>query len=109
MGVMRYLSAALWLCVFLSCAGALAKDLLVFGAEWCPSCAQLKAAIEKDPSLVDGFEVSIIDIEQEPQLAKTYDVKTVPLLIVLHRDGTLRRKVGFSGAADLKAWLQKQK
>lgn len=105
---MRYLSAALWLCLVLSCPSALAKDLLVFGAEWCPSCLQLKAAIEKDPALVDGFEVSIIDIDQEPELAKTYGVKTVPVLIVLHPDGTMRRKVGFRNAAELKAWLQKQ-
>lgn len=103
---MRCLFAALLLCVAFSCANVSAKDLLVFGADWCPNCEQLKTAIEKDPTIVAGFDVSIIDIDQNPDLAKTYGVKAIPVLIVLEPDGKLRRKIGFRNAADLRAWLQ---
>ena len=85
---------------------ASAKDLFIFSAEWCPNCVQLKNAIEKDPALVVGFDVLLIDIDAEPELAKVYDVKAIPVLIVLEPNGKLRRKIGFTNSADLKKWLK---
>lgn len=103
---MRYLFVSLLLCCGFSAPAVCAKDLLVFGADWCPGCVQLKAAIEQDPELVDGFEVSLIDIDQEPDIAKVYGVKNIPVLIVLEPGGKLRRKVGFRNVAELRAWLK---
>lgn len=103
---MRYVFVTLLLCCVFSGSVVCAKDLFIFGAEWCPSCVQLKAAIEQEPALVNGFEVSLIDIDQEPEIAKVYEVKTIPVLIVLEPGGKLRRKVGFRSVAELRAWLK---
>lgn len=103
---MRYLFSFVicWSLLFSSVGEA--KDLLVFGADWCPSCVRLKTAIEKDPDLVAGFVVLMIDTDKEPEIAKAYGVKNIPVLIVLEPGGVLRRKVGFSTAAELKKWLR---
>ena len=61
-------AAVLWLLA----ATAAADELLIFSADWCPSCQQLKAAIEQDPALVSGYEVVILDLDKNPDLAKGY-------------------------------------
>jgi thioredoxin-like negative regulator of GroEL len=85
---------------------AAADDLLIFSADWCPSCQQLKAAIEQDPALVNGYTVVILDLDKNPDLAKGYKVRTIPALLHLQPDGKIRRKVGFKNAAELKRWLE---
>lgn len=106
---MRYLSSFVIYCCLLLGGVVEAKDLLVFGADWCPNCVKLKTAIEKDPDLVAGFDVLLIDTDREPEIAKAYGVKNIPVLIVLAPGGALRRKVGFKNAADLKKWLREAK
>jgi thioredoxin-like negative regulator of GroEL len=61
---------------------------------------------ERSTGIWRGFELSLIDIEQEPQIAKAYGVQAIPVLIVLEPGGKLRKKIGFRNTADLKAWLQ---
>jgi len=105
MQVIRLFIAA-GVCLF----GALyaqADDLLVFGADWCPSCVALKAVLAKQPELADGYDLVIIDVDLEPAFAAKYAVKAVPVLVILHADGTIRRTVGFTGVENLKQWLQK--
>lgn len=103
---MRYLFSFVVCCSLLFASVSCAKELLVFGADWCPNCVQLKKAIEKDPDIVVDFEVLIVDVDQEPTIARAYDVHKIPALIVREPGGFLRRKVGFRDAADLKKWLK---
>jgi thiol-disulfide isomerase/thioredoxin len=86
----------------------LADDLLIFGADWCPRCQELKAAIAADPALVDGYAVSFLDLDDNPELAKGYKIDVVPALLHLQPDGKIRRKVGFKNPAELKRWLKGQ-
>ena len=83
-----------------------ATDLLIFSAEWCSSCLQLKAAIEQDPALVDNYNVVILDFDKNPDLVKSYKIRSIPAILHLRSDGTIRRKIGFKNAAELKRWLE---
>lgn len=80
-------------------------DLLIFSATWCGPCQQLKKTIEANPQLVDAYEVYLIDVDEEKEMAQQYGVKSLPTLIILQPNGKLRRKSGFSGVADLRRWL----
>ena len=95
-------AAVLWLLA----ATATADELLIFSAGWCPSCQQLKAAIEQDPALAAGYEVVIIDFDKNPDLAKGYKIRSIPAILHLQPDGKIRRKVGFKNAAEFKRWLE---
>ena len=109
-GYMRHLFFVWLLSAVVSCPAVYAEDLtlLIFGAEWCGACKKLEAVIAQEPAIVLGFSVAEFDIDAEPDLAKNYGIRTVPTLIVLEPDGTMRRKVGFTGKADLAQWLRQK-
>lgn len=92
----------LWLCA----ASACSDELLIFSADWCPSCQQLKAAIEQDPTLVADYAVVILDFDNNADLAKGYKIRSIPAILHLQSDGKIRRKVGFKNSAEFKRWLE---
>lgn len=99
---MRYAAA---LVLMLLVAATKADDLYLFTRPGCPPCDKLKAAIAADPSLVAGFDVYKVDTAARPDLAQTWKVSGVPV-VVLVRDGKeIRRRVGFTTADDLRDWL----
>jgi ribonucleoside-diphosphate reductase alpha chain len=49
--------------------------LLLFTASWCEPCTDLKQWLEDN-----DYEVNIIDIDVEPDIAKMYDIHSVPTL-----------------------------
>ena len=42
---------------------ALAKDLFVFGADWCPACVKLKNFIKSNPKAFEKYNVESFDID----------------------------------------------
>lgn len=106
---MRFFFAVMLLCFCISTAAAEDLDLLIFGADWCPSCAQLKTAIENDPTLIAGYRVKIFDLADDADLASRYKITAVPALLAFTTDGEIRRKIGFNGVSDLRRWLQDKK
>ena len=45
----------------------LAKDLVIFGADWCPSCVKLKKYIKANKSKIN-FIVQELDFDREKEL-----------------------------------------
>lgn len=71
--------------------------LIVFGATWCGPCKALKAAVDKLEGEFKGtmfmqaaYEV---DIDVEPTLARKFQVKGVPTVIVM-RSGAVQARAG---------------
>jgi thioredoxin-like negative regulator of GroEL len=59
------------------------NKLKVFGAGWCSSCKQLKAALEKV-----NINFEYIDIDVNPELAKEFNIRSLPTSIVGERQIT---------------------
>ena len=85
------------------------KDLKVFklGAEWCPPC---KAA---DPILKEVSEefseIYKIDIEQFPDLARDFEVRSIPTIIFM-KDHELVDKInGLFSKEDLLKLIERNK
>lgn len=87
-------------------ASLVAAELLIFGADWCPSCHKLTAALSAQPTLAGNYTVTIFDVEKVPDLAKMYGITSVPALLVLKNNGAIKRKVGFTTPDNLKTWLR---
>lgn len=104
---MRHIFFFVVLCVGLFASTVFADDLLIFSADWCPSCVRLKQAIQANPSIVDGFTVSVIDFDAQRNLARKHGVKRIPTVVRVLSNGQTVKKVGFTTGADLKQWLQK--
>ena len=74
-----------------------------FSATWCPPCRQLKPIFQK---LEEEFEGRInfitIDVDEMPELAQSYGVQSIPMLLFIGRDGKIvNTLVGFQSRAQL--------
>lgn len=95
------------LCAVMILAGslAIAEDLYVFTRPGCSPCDDLKAALKRDPSLIAGHQLYMIDTKAHPEIAARYGIKAVPVLI-LFRDGKeISRRIGFASEQELRDWL----
>lgn len=70
-------------------------SLVDFSAEWCGPCKTM-APILKDVKKELGDTVTIIkvDVDQSPQAAQTYEVQSVPTLILFKNGRQLWRQSG---------------
>jgi thioredoxin-like negative regulator of GroEL len=62
--------------------------VLAFTASWCEPCRRNVPALAQIRA--SGVNVQIIDIDERPQLAKRYNVATVPMYIVYVCGGAVR-------------------
>lgn len=68
---------------------------LYFTAPWCQPCKTLGPIM--DEVAASGVEVHKIDVDQDPTLAQTYHVMSVPTVIAI---GAGQERARFSGARD---------
>lgn len=70
------------------------KPVLVdFGATWCGPCRQMEPAIH---SLAKDFEVRTVDVDNEPELASRYQIRSIPALLIFHKGEIAVRHVGLT-------------
>ena len=69
--------------------------LVDFWAEWCAPCRAVGPIVEALAEEFDGRAVvGKVDIESEPALAKRFDVRSIPTLLVLRNGEVVDRIVG---------------
>jgi thioredoxin 1 len=59
------------------------KEILYFSASWCGPCRNFKPVME---SVSNSMPVRFINVDENPQLAAQYNVRSVPMLVFL-KDG----------------------
>ncbi|GEM_PF-770819 len=91
-------------------AEALATGRPVLGefvSETCPACDQLKPALEEVLSRHPHIIRQVHDADKEPELAKKYGVKCVPVIVIIGPDGKVRfNQVGFWTVEELEQVLR---
>ena len=74
--------------------------LLDFTATWCGPCREMRPAI--DALSAKGYRVKPSDIDESPELAKRYEVHSVPTFVMVDPKGReLARTEGFQPATQL--------
>ena len=64
----------------------MAKELKLFTAPWCQPCKQAKVMLGEG-GLIES--VSIVDIDEDPEIAKKYGIRSIPTLLVFDENGTV--------------------
>lgn len=83
------------------------KDILViFTADWCPSCDSLKEFLDKNESLIENYIVCYVDHDLNRDLVKEYSVKRIPDSRILRRLKEIKRLIGFS-RNQYQEWIKK--
>lgn len=74
-----------------------------FGATWCPPCKKLKPQLENLNAKSEGkFKVVTIDVDERPHLASHFQVKPIPLLLLIDGGVVKRYHIGFMSLTELK-------
>ena len=55
-------------------------NIKFFNAKWCGPCKQMKPHIEA--LISEGYSIQEIDVDEQPELAKEFNVRGVPTLVV---------------------------
>ena len=78
------------------------KNLLKFSARWCGPCKALTALFDDEKEGFDkaGGEVQEIDIDNHGNMAKDYDVRAVPYLVLLDSENQVLKT--HTGTLDVK-------
>ena len=70
------------------------KQILYFTATWCGPCKQFKPVIQR---LSTELPIKIVDVDENPQMASTYNVKSIPTMIFISNRAEKVRLLGVQG------------
>ena len=79
-------------------------EILRFTASWCQPCKALAQQLE---DLGLDKEVTVIDIDEQSNLAIQYGVRSVPTLVAVDNNKEVKRMVGIKSKDILLDWFPK--
>ncbi|MCU1430088.1 MAG: thioredoxin [Actinomycetia bacterium] len=73
-----------------------------FWAEWCGPCKMISPVLEEIAKEHDGkLQVAKLNVDDNPEIARRFDVMSIPTLLVFTDGQVKRRLVGAKGKAQL--------
>jgi|TARA_B100001094_G_scaffold254634_1_gene253421 thioredoxin 1 len=74
------------------------KKILYFSAAWCGPCKQLAPTINN--LVAEGFPITKIDVDSNPDLSAQYSIRSIPTMVVLDENGIEINKVSGSRSSN---------
>lgn len=99
----RVLTAEGWERDVLQAPGLVLVDLW---AQWCPPCRKMGPVIDEMARLADGrVTVGKLDVDQHPEVAERYGVRSIPTLLLFQGGEVVDQRVGAMPLEDLQAFV----
>jgi thioredoxin 1 len=77
--------------------------LMKFSATWCKPCKQLESVLDK---LDIPFEIQVFDVDENSEVFREHNVRSVPALILMKDGEEYKRNTGVLSEAALKMFLE---
>lgn len=81
------------------------KTVVDFFATWCGPCKMLSPVIEQLSGEMPDLSIVKVDVDEIPDVAKRYNVFSIPTLIVFLNGEAVRQEAGFKPLPALKAFV----
>ncbi|MDY7100447.1 MAG: thioredoxin [Actinomycetota bacterium] len=83
--------------------GAAAEPVIVdFWAEWCQPCKMIAPVLDELATEHEGkLKVAKVNVDENPDIARRFDVMSIPTLIVFKDGAPAKRLVGAKGKRQL--------
>lgn len=70
------------------------KNILYFTADWCNPCAKTKPIVEELNKESSAVKFQVIDADIEPELTRSFEVRSIPTFIVIKDGKEIKRVTG---------------
>ena len=80
------------------------KVLVDFNATWCGPCRMLKPILEEF-SETTSVKVCSVDTDQNENLARNYNIYSIPCIILFENGSEVKRNVGLLSLDELKEFV----
>ena len=99
----RFMSALVLVMVLCSCASAALPSVTMLSTKTCPACAQMEKVFSQIKANYAGkITTAHIFLEDNPDIAKKYNVRYVPTLIFRNAAGkTVSQAVGYKSMKEV--------
>jgi thioredoxin 1 len=79
--------------------------LLDFKAPWCFPCKNMEPNVHAAMKEFDNIELVEINVDEEPDMAREYKVRSIPFMVLLKGDDVIGTMVGVRPVEEIKKFL----
>ena len=81
------------------------KVLVDFNAGWCGPCRMIRPILEEIAENNDAVKIVSVDMESEEELAREYDISSIPCLVLFENGKETKRNVGLMSKSDIEKMI----
>jgi len=82
------------------------KHVFYFTADWCCPCKKVRPIVEE--LIKDGYSFQIIDVDLEKELAKNFEISSIPTFILFKNEKSIKRISGVQTKNQLESFINNE-